>query len=177
MNFIECIQPLHQRASVQEEKDGYCNWGSTGGLQKEKTVSPSSNSKHWKWLFELGGPPRVIQWWRKDKYGRYTLAIMLQLLLKSGIRLWQRLPSQRLVTAGQSLQQPCQQYFSRCIFIPSRFAPFSKQFKWFLHHSSTMMNWSGEFAKWALSIQMIAYKGNPLAAQHQHCTLPSLSAH
>lgn len=27
---------------------------------------------------------------------------------------------------------------------------------------STMTNWSGEFAKWAPSVRMIAYKGNPL---------------
>ena len=26
---------------------------------------------------------------------------------------------------------------------------------------STMTNWSGEFAKWAPSVRMIAYKGNP----------------
>ena len=26
---------------------------------------------------------------------------------------------------------------------------------------STMTNWSGEFAKWAPSVKMIAYKGNP----------------
>jgi len=30
---------------------------------------------------------------------------------------------------------------------------------------STMTNWSGEFAKWAPSVRMIAYKGNP--AQHR----------
>jgi ATP-dependent helicase STH1/SNF2 len=30
---------------------------------------------------------------------------------------------------------------------------------------STITNWSGEFAKWAPSVRMIAYKGNP--AQHR----------
>jgi ATP-dependent helicase STH1/SNF2 len=27
---------------------------------------------------------------------------------------------------------------------------------------STMTNWSGEFAKWAPAVKMVAYKGNPM---------------